>query len=462
MIPTWDLAVSAIDEVHRMSVHESVGGLLVPLVGTPEWNSQEWEPLWRRFQETGKPVVMHQGTGHDMIFYQGGLGDHQPPHHAVDGASATRHPELRRRAGAPSRPPRRAGRGQCRMDGVDDVDARRVLPRGRDVGWTKPILAELPSHYLRRQVHATFQDDPMAIHNIPLTGTDCLMWGNDFPHPREHVPIWNKVLDALPEQQPRRGGPGGGFRRRLLRVRRQRPRTRGLTCSSVGQPALDREPLAEPESLRDLAVARFHPEGPRTRRASHRAPDRRSLDLVAERGSLEFTVQEVVARAQLSLQRAFYQLFEGKDALIEAVLEESLERGVLALRELVEEETSDRSPARGRDRVLRARHVEQAAHARFWSRVPDARAPHLSAVAPVKSWKTYRPLRVLAYELSRAAAAEHEVRSDLDIDRLAGFILLSVSAVTELAIDEPEQRWPDGEQLWQLVAEGRARGIRPS
>ena len=84
-------------------------------------------------------------------------------------------------------------------------------------------------------------------------------------------------------------------------------------------------------------------------------------------------------------------------------------------------------------------------------------ALHLSAVAPAKSWKTYRPLRVLAYELLRAAAAEHEVRSDLDIDRLAGFILLSVSAVTELAIDEPEQRWPDGEQLWQLVAQGVTR-----
>ena len=58
----------------------------------------------------------------------------------------------------------------------------------RDIGWTKPILAELPSHYLRRQVHATFQDDPVAIHNIPFTGTDCLLWGNDYPAPREHVP----------------------------------------------------------------------------------------------------------------------------------------------------------------------------------------------------------------------------------------------------------------------------------
>jgi predicted TIM-barrel fold metal-dependent hydrolase len=30
-----------------------------------------------------------------------------------------------------------------------------------------------------------------------LTGTDCLMWGNDFPHPESTYPNSNKVLDAL-------------------------------------------------------------------------------------------------------------------------------------------------------------------------------------------------------------------------------------------------------------------------
>jgi hypothetical protein len=64
-------------------------------------------------------------------------------------------------------------------------------------GWTKPILPELPSHYLRRQVHATFQDDPVALHNIPLTGTDCLLWGNDYPHPESTFPDSNSVLDRL-------------------------------------------------------------------------------------------------------------------------------------------------------------------------------------------------------------------------------------------------------------------------
>jgi len=63
--------------------------------------------------------------------------------------------------------------------------------------WTKPKLSEPPSHYIRRQIHVTFQDDPVALHNIPLTGPDCLLWGNDYPHPEGIYPNSNKVLSEL-------------------------------------------------------------------------------------------------------------------------------------------------------------------------------------------------------------------------------------------------------------------------
>ena len=61
----------------------------------------------------------------------------------------------------------------------------------------KPHLPELPSHYLRRQVHATFQRDPIAIACREFTGVDCLMWGNDFPHAEGTFPDSNKVLTDL-------------------------------------------------------------------------------------------------------------------------------------------------------------------------------------------------------------------------------------------------------------------------
>jgi len=197
MIPTWDLAM-AIDEVERLGAHESVGGLLLPLVGTPEWNSQEWEPLWGAVQATGKPAVMHQGTGHDMIFYRGWgsattnlLTTQSMAPRAAGllscGGVLARHPDLHVVMVEVN-----AGWMAWTMSTLDEYYLAH-----RDIGWTKPILPELPSHYLRRQVHATFQDDPVAIHNIPLTGTDCLLWGNDFPHPESTYPNSNQVLDAL-------------------------------------------------------------------------------------------------------------------------------------------------------------------------------------------------------------------------------------------------------------------------
>jgi predicted TIM-barrel fold metal-dependent hydrolase len=39
-----------------------------------------------------------------------------------------------------------------------------------------------PSFYIRRQGHATFMYDPLAIRLREETGTDCLLWGNDYPH----------------------------------------------------------------------------------------------------------------------------------------------------------------------------------------------------------------------------------------------------------------------------------------
>jgi len=49
-------------------------------------------------------------------------------------------------------------------------------------------LPELPSHYLKRQVKCTFMWDPLAIRNRDLTGIDCLLWGNDYPHPEGAYP----------------------------------------------------------------------------------------------------------------------------------------------------------------------------------------------------------------------------------------------------------------------------------
>jgi AcrR family transcriptional regulator len=60
--------------------------------------------------------------------------------------------------------------------------------------------------------------------------------------------------------------------------------------------------------------------------------------LIDERGSTQFTIQEVVDRSKQSL-RGFYQYFDGKDELLFALLEESIREALKDLQSAVESET---------------------------------------------------------------------------------------------------------------------------
>jgi predicted TIM-barrel fold metal-dependent hydrolase len=200
MIPTWD-ADMAIAEVERMAGDPSVGGLLLPLVGKPEWNSREWEPMWAAIAGTGKPAVMHQGSGHDMIFYRGwGSGT---ANLLATQSMAPRAAALLSCSGILERHPNlHAVFVECNGGWI--AWAMQTLDyyyqAHSEIGWTKPKLAELPSHYIRHQIHATFQDDPVAVANIAGTGAECLLWGNDYPHPESTYPMSAEVLDRLFER----------------------------------------------------------------------------------------------------------------------------------------------------------------------------------------------------------------------------------------------------------------------
>ena len=45
--------------------------------------------------------------------------------------------------------------------------------------WPYPMM---PSEYVQRQFHVSFQDDPVAVACRHLTGLETLVWGNDYPH----------------------------------------------------------------------------------------------------------------------------------------------------------------------------------------------------------------------------------------------------------------------------------------
>jgi AcrR family transcriptional regulator len=55
-------------------------------------------------------------------------------------------------------------------------------------------------------------------------------------------------------------------------------------------------------------------------------------DVIAEKGTTDFTVQEIVERSQQSL-RSFYQHFDGKHELLLALFEDALAKGAVQIRE---------------------------------------------------------------------------------------------------------------------------------
>jgi len=197
MIPTWDVA-GAIAEVERIAALGMAAAML-PLVGTPEYNHRQWQPLWHVIEETGLPVVMHQGSGHDMLFYRG-------PGASVSNLLATqsmapRGASLLATSGVLAAHPElhfvfvetNAGWLSWAMSTVDYYS--RAFQEYE--GWVKPVLPEPPSVYMARQIHGTFQYDPVAIGALGFTGAAPLLWGSDFPHAEGTYPRSRETVAEL-------------------------------------------------------------------------------------------------------------------------------------------------------------------------------------------------------------------------------------------------------------------------
>ena len=60
-------------------------------------------------------------------------------------------------------------------------------------------LTMQPSDYFKRQMYATFLEDPIGVHcaQLPLVGYDNLMWGSDYPHGSSTWPYSLKVIDRI-------------------------------------------------------------------------------------------------------------------------------------------------------------------------------------------------------------------------------------------------------------------------
>jgi predicted TIM-barrel fold metal-dependent hydrolase len=55
----------------------------------------------------------------------------------------------------------------------------------------------LPSEYIKRQIFATFLEDPVAPVAIKLFGEDNYLWGSDFPHTDSTWPKSRETIEHV-------------------------------------------------------------------------------------------------------------------------------------------------------------------------------------------------------------------------------------------------------------------------
>ena len=181
-----------------------------------------------------------------------------------------------------------------------------------------------------------------------------------------------------------------------------------------------------------------------------------AFELIDEKGSAEFTIQEVIDRSNQSL-RGFYQYFNGKDELLLALFEESIRESADDLRAVMESES---------DPMERLRAVTIRLHE--WcdpADTPPTRGTHnrrpisefsvLLAVAhPEQVSAAMAPVSLLLLELLEHAVAAGGI-TVVDPRRTAALIQQTVmySWFGNRLIQSPRAR-VTAEQTWEFCLHG--------
>jgi AcrR family transcriptional regulator len=197
------------------------------------------------------------------------------------------------------------------------------------------------------------------------------------------------------------------------------------------------------------------------RQAKLRAEQRvqRFLDaaqaIMTEKGSTDFTVQEVVDRSRQSL-RSFYQHFNGKHELLLALFEDALRRATDQIA----------AAASGQDDPLDR--VRVAVQLLFELCRPDPAAqrplftdfaPQLLLTHPAEVRVAHAPLLSLLTELMAEADAAGELRPGTRPRRAAALTMQTVMFIAQYnEIPDEETAHPlTAEEIWEFCARGFAR-----
>jgi AcrR family transcriptional regulator len=173
--------------------------------------------------------------------------------------------------------------------------------------------------------------------------------------------------------------------------------------------------------------------------------------IIIEKGSTDFTVQEVVDRSRQSL-RSFYLQFDGKHELLLALFEDALSRSADQIRAATESHS---------DPLER---LEVAVKLLFESSRPDPTAkrplftdfaPRLLVSHPSEVKVAHAPLHTLLTELMEDAHKAGQLRPDITPRRTAAMTMSTVMFIAQSSADTEDAAHPiTADEVWDFCAHG--------
>lgn len=154
-----------------------------------------------------------------------------------------------------------------------------------------------------------------------------------------------------------------------------------------------------------------------------------AADLLRTTGKADFTVQQLVDRAGMSL-RSFYHHFATKDDLLLALIEETTARYVARIRPRLERERT----ARDRLEVLLTHSFRTQISEDPASRGMVLFHWQLAATRTDEFTATLRPQRELIREILSEGVEAGEFRDDLDVDVMAGLLSSTLLTLLDLRV----------------------------
>lgn len=199
-IPLMDMDLAISELQHSASLGLHVVSLPTGLPeGMPDWNRDDWEPLWAAAEEAGMVLGFHIGSDNDgrgntpfrgpggavLNYVQTTYGGQFAAMKLVTGGALDRHPDLKvliSEGGA---------------TWVPFIGDRMNEGYRQHSMFVRPVLSKLPKEILYRQVYTSFQHDESAPAALWAMGYRNVMWGSDYPHLEGTFGHTQETLHAL-------------------------------------------------------------------------------------------------------------------------------------------------------------------------------------------------------------------------------------------------------------------------